>query len=362
MKKIKQASTALHPDIVLWLFAGFTAIAIGVRTYQMMYIFEPDTGFYFIEAKDNLTLPLLYALVGASCLLYLVLSFLSTRKKEFAAPEGKNYFMATGSVLFSITLVIDGMLRSSELFAQYGSEYGGFWKFLIQTKSFPLLGEIVFALLAALYFVIVGVSYFKGNGAHKASKVMSLSPVCWLMFRLVRRFVRAVSFIRVSELFWELIMIALMMLFFLGFARIVSGVEEKGKFPATMGVGLCGSMVAFMVSLSRILTYLFAGTAYLSADSPIELCDFGAGVIACMFILSCLHNLQPKNAREEKPAAAPAPAEPTTPMPAPVREDEAFRIAEQYANRYITEDPIAYSGSVKQPEEPQKTEDEGSAD
>ena len=118
------------------------------------------------------------------------------------------------------------------------------------------------------------------------------------MCRLISRFVRAVSFIHVSELFWELVMIVFLMLFFMGFARLMSGIGKEGKLPLTMGAGLCGAMVAFMVSLSRIITYFVASEEYLSADSPIELCDFGAALVAIMFLLSCVHDLSPKEEPE----------------------------------------------------------------
>ena len=67
MKKLKSSIKALNPDITFVLFAIFTAIALAIRTYQLQYIFEPDTGFYYMEMKHSFTIPLLYAVVAASC-------------------------------------------------------------------------------------------------------------------------------------------------------------------------------------------------------------------------------------------------------------------------------------------------------
>ena len=228
--------------------------------------------------------------------------------------------------------------------------------FLVSSRGFPQLFEMVFALFAALYFIIVALSFYTGRQAYVSARVLSLMPVCWLMCRLISRFVRAVSFIHVSELFWELVMIVFLMLFFMGFARLMSGIGKEGKLPLTMGAGLCGAMVAFMVSLSRIITYFVAGEDYLSADSPIELCDFGAALVAIMFLLSCVHDLSPKADLEpaDKPAPAPAQPVPDAKTEKQKKDEEAFLIAEQYANRYIIEEEpeeasIAKDSKIEEP-------------
>lgn len=339
MKKLKSSIKALNPDITFVLFAIFTAVAVGIRTYQLQYIFEPDTGFYYMEMKHSFTIPLLYAVVAASCVVFLAFSYLS-KGLEKPKPLGeKNYFIATASLIFSVTLVIDGMMRFSELFNDYAdAASSSLSDFLISSRGFPQLFEMIFALFAALYFIIVALSFYTGRQAYVSARVLSLMPVCWLMCRLIGRFVRAVSFIHVSELFWELVMIVFLMLFFMGFARIMSGIGNEGKLPLTMGAGLCGAMVAFMVSLSRIITYFVASEEYLSADSPIELCDFGAALVAIMFLLSCIHDLSPKE--EPETPAQPAPVKPAADdkTEKQKKDEEAFLIAEQYANRYITED------------------------
>ena len=357
VKKLKSSIKALNPDITFVLFAIFTAIALAIRTYQLQYIFEPDTGFYYMEMKHSFTIPLLYAVVAASCLVFMVFSYLSKGLEQPKPLGEKNYFIATASLIFSVTLVIDGMVRFSELFNDYvDAGSSSLSDFLVSSRGFPQLFEMVFALFAALYFIIVALSFYTGRQAYASARVLSLMPVCWLMCRLISRFVRAVSFIHVSELFWELVMIVFLMLFFMGFARLMSGIGKEGKLPLTMGAGLCGAMVAFMVSLSRIITYFVAGEDYLSADSPIELCDFGAALVAIMFLLSCVHDLSPKADLEPADMPAPAPAQPVPDAKTEKqkKDEEAFLIAEQYANRYIIEEEpeeasIAKDSKIEEP-------------
>ena len=356
MKKIKNSVSAIGADGSFALFALFTAVAVGIRSYQLMYLFEPDTGFYLLEEKGNFTIPLLYALVGASCLAFLLFGFLG---KEFQKPKPlgkKNYYLATASVIFSVSLVADAMLRFSDLFNQYEENAGAsVGAFLSASRGFPQAFEILFALLAALYFIIVAVSFYTGKPSYRSARVMSLTPVCWLMCRLISRFVRAVSFLHMSELFWELVMIVFLMIFFMGMARLMSGIGADGKYSLTFGAGLCGAMSAFLVGLSRVITYFAASGAYLSEDSPIEVCDLGAAILVCVFLVSCAHDLSPKDESAapapQKVAASPAPEQTAQEK----RDEEAFRIADQYANRYLTEDSFDLDNEPETVRAAQKT-------
>ncbi|MBR1810704.1 MAG: hypothetical protein IJ766_03505 [Clostridia bacterium] len=337
---LRGAVKTLSPDASLILFGVFTVLMIAIRAYQLMYIFEPDTGFYFIEQKNHFTIPLLYAVAVISFAIYLIVSYISGKTPEGKAPAGKNYYLATASVVFAVTLVADAMLCFSKVFNLYDSAiYPTFKQFLSETKSAPIIMEVVCALLAALYFIIVAVSYFTGNQAFKSSKVLSVAPVCWCIFRLIGRFIRAESFIHTSELFWEMAAATFLMLFFLEFARIMSDVDGKNKLNIAVGFGLCGAASAFMLFFSRIIAYVFAGDAYITESSPIEFCDFGAALLVVIFLLSCVHDLTVRvHAQESAPAAEPtqeAPKQPLKPS-----DEEVFRIADEYSNRYLRDEPI----------------------
>lgn len=339
--KLKGSVKSLAPGVIFALFGIFTAVTVGIRTYQLMYIFEPDTGFYFIEQKNNITIPLFYAVAAASGILFLLFSYLSGELAKDKPLGKKNYFLAASSVILAVSLVINAMMVFSDIFNKYEEKmYVSVLEFFIETKTFPQVFEVGFALLAALYFVIVAVSFFTASSAHLSARVMSLMPVCWLICRLVGRFIRAVSFIHVSELFLEIIMIAFLMEFFMGCARILSGIGSKGQLHFTMGTGLCSAMLAFTVSLSRLFTYFFAGSAYLSAESPFEFCDIACALFIVVFLLSCVYNLSPKDRMEklDRQENKEEVMRTVTVIPSSsASDDEAFKIAEEYSNRYMTE-------------------------
>ena len=159
------------------------------------------------------------------------------------------------------------------------------------------------------------------------------------------RFIRAQSYLSVTELFWEIAAATLMMLFFLEFARIMADAEGKDKLHFAFGLGLSGASVSLMIFISRFVAYVFAGSAYLSDDAVVEFCDFGGALIVIVFLLSTVLDLKAKEHKNkdlviDQPSAEVAPpAEEKTATPDPRSdEDEAFRIADEYSNRYITGD------------------------
>ena len=337
---------AIDPKMLFVLFGIFTAIMAAIRTFQLMYLFEPDTGFFFIEKEDSIAIPLLYTVAAVSFVIYFVLSHLSAKIPAGRPPEGKNYYLAVSSVVYAVSLVSTAMIHFSELFDLYDSRsWDSLSAFFKETQALPRVLEIGCALLAALYMIVVAVSYFIGKKSYGSVKAMAVFPIGFYIFRLVGRFIRAQSFLSVTELFWELAATTLLMLFFLEFARIMSGTDGEDKLHFAFGLGLSGASASLMIFISRFATYVFAGSAYLTDDSAVEFCDLGAALLVIVFLLSCVFDLKAKES-ESKDLVLPTPSasaekkeEPALPSPDPrSEEDEAFRIADEYSNRYITGD------------------------
>ncbi len=342
---LKGCVKAIDPKMILILFGLFTVVMAILRSYQMMYLFEPDTGFYFREVKNSITVPVLYTIAGVSAVIYLLLSRLSAKIPEGRPLQGRNYFFGVSAVIFAVSLVSTAMVHFSELIDRYEEKDWGTLKlFMNETQSMPKVAESVCALLGALYLIVLAVSYFSGKEGYKGVRILSIFPVGFYVFRLVSRFIKAQSFIAVSELFWELIAATCLMIFFLEFARIMADAEGKDKLHFAYGVGLCGASVSLMIFISRVAVYLFAGSAYLTDEAPIEFCDLGAAIFVFVFLLSYAVNLRVKETPKEivvdapAPQAAPAPAQEDPAAAARYLDEEAFRIADEYSNRYISDD------------------------
>ncbi|MBQ6163101.1 MAG: hypothetical protein IK118_00175 [Clostridia bacterium] len=337
---------AIDPRMLFVLFGIFTVIMAAIRAFQLMYLFEPDTGFFFIEKENSIAIPLLYTVAAVSFAIYFILSHLSAKIPEGVPPQGKNYYLAVSAVIYAVSLVATAMIHFSEIFDLYDSrEWDSMGVFFKETQSLPRVLEIAFAMLAALYMIVIAVSYFLDKKAYDGVKVMSVFPIGFYIFRLMGRFIRAQSFLSVTELFWEIVAAVLMMLFFLEFARIMAGAEGKDKLHFAFGLGLAGASASLMIFISRLAAYIFAGSAYLTDDSAVEFCDFGAALLVIVFLLSSVFDLKAKEHPTkdlviDQPTATPVVPE-AKPVPSPdprSDEDEAFRIADEYSNRYISGD------------------------
>lgn len=183
---------AIDPRMLFVLFGIFTVIMAAIRAFQLMYLFEPDTGFFFIEKENSIAIPLLYTVAAVSFAIYFILSHLSAKIPEGVPPQGKNYYLAVSAVIYAVSLVATAMIHFSEIFDLYDSrEWDSMGVFFKETQSLPRVLEIAFAMLAALYMIVIAVSYFLDKKAYDGVKVMSVFPIGFYIFRLMGRFIRA---------------------------------------------------------------------------------------------------------------------------------------------------------------------------
>ena len=72
--QLKGKVSAISPMIILCVFAAGLVVALPLRTYQLMRLIEPESGFY---ASSSATIPALYILLAALTAALVLLSYLS---------------------------------------------------------------------------------------------------------------------------------------------------------------------------------------------------------------------------------------------------------------------------------------------
>lgn len=256
MNKIKGSSSAVKMKYLLFVFAAAVLVALPTRVYQLLALVDVTNGFY---KESDITVPVLYAIAVIFGLLFLVLSFISKEVPSPKLPAGKNPILGIASfvmvgglawdmVSFIMNTVPGGTGNASifvSLFRSNLSEAGG---------TFAVL-QFVFAFFAIIYFTVFAISHLNGRASYKEFKLLALSPLCWVMTMLVGRLMNAISFIKVSELLFEIFMCVFLMLFFLTFARISSGVFTEDSMWGIYGYGLTASMLAAIVTIPRIVIF-----------------------------------------------------------------------------------------------------------
>ena len=254
MKKIKGSLSAIRMSHLVVLFAVMAISGLAIRTYQLLVMVNPTNGFF---ENANFTVPVLYGILAVGCVLFLALSFLS---KNVPAPkliEGRNIPLGLASFLAAIGFVWDIIVVARDVLPDMGigmnsAVYDGLLSNYVKANGgvFVIL-QFVFAVLSVFYFIVFGMSHFEGKATYKKISLLSIAPGCWAMFVLVSKLMKAISFITVSELLFEIGMLVFTMLFFLTFARIVSGVFTVNSMWCTYGCGFPAAIFAGLISVPR---------------------------------------------------------------------------------------------------------------
>ncbi len=254
MKKIKGSLSAIRMSHLVVLFAVMAVSGLAIRTYQLLVMVNPTNGFF---ENANFTVPVLYGILAVGCVLFLALSFLS---KNVPAPkliEGRNIPLGLASFLAAIGFVWDIIVVARDVLPDMGigmnsAVYDGLLSNYVKANGGVfVVFQFVFAVLSVFYFIVFGMSHFEGKATYKKISLLSIAPGCWAMFVLVSKLMKAVSFITVSELLFEIGMLVFTMLFFLTFARIVSGVFTVNSMWCTYGCGFPAAIFAGLISVPR---------------------------------------------------------------------------------------------------------------
>ncbi len=286
MKKIKGSLSAIRMSHLVIFFAVVAIGCLVTRSYQLLsFSIDPQTTLvtFFVNRQTGLydivdfTVPLLYALLAISSVLFLVLSFLSKNVPAPKLPEGRNIPLGLASIVAVAGFVFDVMVILRDILpgtgnigTNSGMNQAAYDNLLvIFTKGsgglFVVL-ELVFAALSAFYLLVFAVSHFEGKATYKKISLFSIAPGCWAMVVLISKLMKAVSFITVSELLFEIAMLAFTMLFFLTFARIVSGAFTVNSMWCTFGCGFPAALFAAIISIPRGIVLLAGGETVQGSD------------------------------------------------------------------------------------------------
>lgn len=238
---------SITPCIKLFLVAFLVGTAL--RCIQMAKFIDPETGFFTGGGVFNI---LFYAVLGVSALVFCAVSFLSADCKRVeigglcdSKAAKATRFMAFGFIIDSIGSFISGVYNFGSATTAYTD--------VMKSGTLPMMLQSIFALFSAIYFFILASDFSKGTEKAYKRKILATAPVCWAGARLIYRFLRQISFIEVSDLFLELVMIAFMVMFFMALAQVASGVYKDTVKWRLTGFGLSAGLIAAVLSVSRLV-------------------------------------------------------------------------------------------------------------
>lgn len=241
---------SIAPCIKLFLVAFLVGTAL--RCIQMAKFIDPETGFLTGASTLNI---LLCAVLGVSALVFCGISFFSADCKRVeigglgdSKAAKASRFMAFGFIIDSAASFISGVYS-------FGSASTGYTD-VMKSGTLPMMLQSIFAIFSAIYFFILASDFSKGTEKAYKRKILATAPVCWAGARLIYRFLRQISFIEVSDLFLELVMIAFMVMFFMALAQVSSGVYKDTVKWRLTGFGLSAGLIAAVLSVSRLIMSL----------------------------------------------------------------------------------------------------------
>ena len=272
------------------IFVAAAIIALPVRTLQYFTVIENDTGFF---VKNDWSVYVLAITVFAAIIALIVLGFSKRKKLDYSLETAKN----PGQGILSLTAAAGFLMNCAGIVVELtGSSFVPQEE---KTQHLLLIVQAVSALLSAIYFVALGSSYLSGKSNGSEYRLLSLTPVIWSIFRLVFRFTRTISYIRVSDLMFEMLMLVFFIMFFMAFAQVNSRVDPKKKEWKIAAYGLSAALLALLCFVPRFIVMITGNADLLNEQSPAEYCDFGAALFIISTVLTKVITKVPETTTEE---------------------------------------------------------------
>ncbi len=269
------------------VFAVAAIIALPVRTVQFFTVLEGGTGFF---TSYDWSVYLLYAVLAGAALAF-IFSGLSKRKKlDFNRDVAKRPVSGIISLLTAVTLFIDGLTCANTVLDSRTPlfDYSNYATTAVNTDKLIFGAEAIFAVISAIFFLSLGLVYLTGKTNGSEHKIICLAPVIWCIIRMVYRFTRTISYQRVSDLTFELIMLAFMIMFFMAFAQVNSQISSKNCEWKLAGYGLTAALLALVCFVPRFIVTVIGKDFLLYDHSAAEFCDLGVAIFICDLVFTRL--------------------------------------------------------------------------
>lgn len=282
------------------IFAAALIVALPLRAYQLIFLIDPQTGFF---AERNFTVPLLYVLlilVGAA---FMFLTFFP-KNMPFGGAAGNSKLFAVLSFLIAVSLIIDAGIQTSEIFASLtstsvtGYSSGQVSSPLFISDTLLIFARILFAAISCIYFAILGFNYCGIIYDVSQFKLLALGPLAWVILRLITDFMWKINYRNISDLLLEMFMLAALMFFFMSFARINSNVNGENAYRKLYAFGFIGSLLALMLSVPRLVLILIGQSARVPKDFTFSMADFLIGIFIIYYLFVNIKSQNGANASQ----------------------------------------------------------------
>ncbi|MBR2731283.1 MAG: hypothetical protein IKD72_04775 [Clostridia bacterium] len=263
----------------LWIvFIAAVIAALPLRVLQYLNVIEKGTGFY---TGLHWSIFALFGVLTAAVALCVILGLTRRSKVGYLKDGGRQIaagllaLPAAAAVLYDALLCVNANFSLGLPFSLPGQGE------LTAAAARVILLEGVFGVLSALFLLLMGVSMLSGRKLGGTFyRLLTLTPVLWSIFRMIFRFTRTISYIRVSDLLLEMLMLIFQILFFMALAQCEAQVGDK-KIPWKLaGYGLPAALFGLLCFLPRAIMIAIGRADVIYAYSTLEYCDLALALFA----------------------------------------------------------------------------------
>lgn len=278
--------------LLLGFFSAAILLVLPLRVYQYLTIIESGTGFY---ENSDVTVVLMYVLLAVFCAAFILPSYFRRGHIRFRTSAAKRPVLGVLCLAVAVTLVVDAVVQAGNYTQLLGSAQQGYYDVtnngaatdgIMKSGAMPMRLEAIFAVFAAVFFTVFGIGSIRGKTGGSEYRLLAITPLLWAIARILHRFMRTISFTRVSDLLFELLMLVFLMLFFMAFAQLLSRVNCKGVDWKLTAYGLSAALFCLLCFVPRMAMVLMGKGDMLADLSPPEYCDLAIGVFIPALLIS----------------------------------------------------------------------------
>lgn len=279
--KFKEKMNVSTKPLMILFFCAML-VSVVLRALQMAKYIDPVTGFY---TGGEAVKYALYAIIALSAVVFLLVSYLSADSGKISLYKTKNSSLGFVCAVMGFTFFYDSFNSFGNSVSNVATSNSENYSSFMTSGTIPSLLQSFFAVLSAVFFLILAKDMIKGTDTASKRKVLATMPVWWAGARLIGRFVRQISFMEISDLFLELLMLACMLIFFMALAQVITGVYSDGFRWRIIGFGYTASLLALTTSLPRLIFSFVSDGAFINSLHPFHLSDLVFALFALTLIL-----------------------------------------------------------------------------
>ncbi|MDR3313874.1 MAG: hypothetical protein LBS96_05385 [Oscillospiraceae bacterium] len=300
-------SAVLFPIFSIGALVGL----LPLRIWQECLRTDPATGFWglldaqsgkwgILQFSESRSIPLLYAGLAVLIVFPALAGFALRKRSVLDLGRRPRKAESIAAILLGAAMVADAAtairfavkvylsLKNGQPIA--GMDYavtsstGGVLQYYIRTGALAALLETFAGAAGAAFLLQLALQDWFPGRKKDPSHLLALAPLFWVICRILRRFARTISYVRVPDLLLDLLLLACLMIFFLAFAQLLSGIEGEGKASRLLGAGIPAAVLGLLCFVPRIVLRLRSGADPLPQDSLIEWCDPALTVFITIFL------------------------------------------------------------------------------